>query len=218
VPPGVRILGPYTGSLDNDAESVKLRRPGEPEADGFVPLILVDRVHYRDDQPWPREADGFGPSLQKREPGLYGNDPAHWLAANRVDGSPGEDRVWAPRRWLMGYGWTQDFALVELLDEDDDGSATWKEYVAGTDPRRAGSVLALAIKQRGTGPRLDLGWWTARDRRYTLYVSDPAGHDAQPVPGAVNIPGTGGLIRIPFTLPDTSPRWFFIKAGLPEIP
>ena len=89
VPADVQIFKQYTGALDNGGESVKLWRPGEPDAKG-IPWILVDRVKYNDNSPWPESPDGDGPSLERIAPTLYGNDPANWSASLAAAGTPGE--------------------------------------------------------------------------------------------------------------------------------
>ncbi|HYV32370.1 MAG TPA: lamin tail domain-containing protein, partial [Candidatus Binatia bacterium] len=75
----VPIFGPYAGKLNNGADDVKLERPDTPEAT-VVPYILVDRVEYQDQAPWPVGADGIGASLQRIHPSQYGNDPINWTA------------------------------------------------------------------------------------------------------------------------------------------
>jgi len=89
VPAHVQILKQYAGLLSNGGESVKLWRPGEPDAKG-IPWILVDRVKYNDNSPWPESPDGDGPSLERIAPALYGNDPANWAASESNGGTPGE--------------------------------------------------------------------------------------------------------------------------------
>ncbi|MBN1672631.1 MAG: fibronectin type III domain-containing protein, partial [Kiritimatiellae bacterium] len=51
--------------------------------------LLVDRVQYNDNSPWPEGADGDGPSLERSAPALYGNDPANWAASAQAGGTPG---------------------------------------------------------------------------------------------------------------------------------
>ncbi|HXJ55797.1 MAG TPA: lamin tail domain-containing protein [Verrucomicrobiae bacterium] len=80
VPASVTILGPYSGQLQDSGERLELTRPGLPGTNG-IPSITVDEVRYNDRAPWPVLADGFGPSLQRPNPGAYGNDPANWRAA-----------------------------------------------------------------------------------------------------------------------------------------
>src|SRR5439155_24659503 len=64
---GARLFGPYSGKLDNSSDSVELVKPDapvpppSPEA-GYLPSILVDKVHYSDSAPWPDLADGSGAS------------------------------------------------------------------------------------------------------------------------------------------------------------
>jgi len=89
VPAGVRVFGPYDGRLNNGGESIKLWRPDTPDPEG-IPRILVDRVKYGDNSPWPESPDGDGLSLERIAPGLYGNDPANWAASLALDGTPGE--------------------------------------------------------------------------------------------------------------------------------
>ena len=88
VPVEVEVHGPYTGSLNNGGETVRLYRPGEPQPDDTVPYIQVDRVQYDDDPPWPLEPDGLGPSLQKTVSAAYGNEPVAWYAGP-AEGTPG---------------------------------------------------------------------------------------------------------------------------------
>jgi hypothetical protein len=95
-PPGVLILGPYTGALSNGGEKLELSMPGDEDEFGTRYYIRADRVNYSDgshhkDSPngidlWPVEADAGGKSLTRKVPSDYGNDPANWKAA---EPSPG---------------------------------------------------------------------------------------------------------------------------------
>jgi hypothetical protein len=80
VPASVPIFGPWAGELQNSGERLELQRPLPPSANGVL-YETVDAVRYNDHVPWPPLADGFGPSIQRLDPGAYGNDPAHWRAA-----------------------------------------------------------------------------------------------------------------------------------------
>jgi len=90
LPAGVAIVGPYGGALSNGGEAVELSRPGVPEPDGTIPLILADRVNYNDTSPWPSEPDGGGPSLSRFVSAGYGNDVANWLPSASGGPTPGE--------------------------------------------------------------------------------------------------------------------------------
>jgi hypothetical protein len=84
-----QVFGPWTGALDNKGESVILYRPGDPELNGDVPLIQVDRLDYADDAPWPLGPDGAGTSLERFALALYGNDPSYWSPSATTGGTPG---------------------------------------------------------------------------------------------------------------------------------
>lgn len=79
IPIEVKIFS-YPGALQNNGETIQLQQPDAPDA-ATVPYVLIDAVRYNDRSPWPRVADGLGPSLQKVTATAYGNDPAAWTAA-----------------------------------------------------------------------------------------------------------------------------------------
>ena len=129
IPSEIRIFGPYEGALDNSPqggnERVELKRPDTPEPDGFVPYILVERIKYNDDSPWPESPDGDGPSLERTAPSVYGNEPANWSASLSAGGTPGAANsgvlVSKTAGWLyhdrgsdLGTGW-------RAADYDDSG-------------------------------------------------------------------------------------------------
>ncbi|MGE5609826.1 MAG: hypothetical protein ACM359_11265, partial [Bacillota bacterium] len=88
IPSNVPIYGPYTGALDNAGENLELSKPVDPELNGFVPYVVVDRVKYDSGTPWPTAPDGTGSSLARIAADQYGNDVANWAAEVR-GGSPG---------------------------------------------------------------------------------------------------------------------------------
>ncbi len=89
--PGVKIVGPWTGSLSNGGERVALEKAqsGAEPAD-HVSWVIVDELIYSDVAPWPREPDGQGSSLQRvhADADHSGNDPANWRAATPSPGVP----------------------------------------------------------------------------------------------------------------------------------
>jgi hypothetical protein len=93
VPSAVPIFGPYSGVLQDSGVTLVLQRPDQPDLDTntgtyFIPYIDVDVVRYNDKAPWPTNADGFGPSLERLNATAYGNDPINWRAS-RGPASPG---------------------------------------------------------------------------------------------------------------------------------
>jgi len=87
----VPIFGPYGGDLDDDGESVELLAVGDAAA-GEGLYVLADHVVYSDVTPWPYRPDGRGPSLERVDPGAYGNEPANWQGTHQ-GGSPGQANV-----------------------------------------------------------------------------------------------------------------------------
>jgi lamin tail-like protein/CotH protein/Big-like domain-containing protein len=60
---GVTVFDVFDGQLDNGGETISLIKPsGNPNSDADD--IVIDKVKYDDFAPWPRTADGGGPSLQ----------------------------------------------------------------------------------------------------------------------------------------------------------
>jgi hypothetical protein len=82
VPASIEIFN-YHGALDNDADTIVLKKPGEPEiGTGFVPAIVVEQVKFNDSAPWPVAADGGGKALRRISNTAYADDPANWQAAD----------------------------------------------------------------------------------------------------------------------------------------
>jgi len=74
-------IGPYNGVLANTGERLTLRAP-----DGRI----VDSIKYSDSLPWPRGADGYGPSLERIAWDLPADDCHSWRASLSANGSPGK--------------------------------------------------------------------------------------------------------------------------------
>ncbi|MDG2381534.1 MAG: Ig-like domain-containing protein [Pirellulaceae bacterium] len=80
----VELIGPFSGVLDNGGENLELQRTVAGDDSEF---ILVDRVRYEDDQPWPGSADGAGDSLNRLAADSYGDLVSSWLAAVPTPGT-----------------------------------------------------------------------------------------------------------------------------------
>jgi hypothetical protein len=82
----VVLAGPYEGKLSNSEEAVSLTRPavlGDPRT-GFV---LVDRVRYDGQSPWPTKADGDGRSLSRASVEAFGSFASSWSALEPTPGT-----------------------------------------------------------------------------------------------------------------------------------
>ena len=107
-----RVLGTYTGRLDQGGGTLRLLGPS-----GRV----VARCTYDDTAPWPVEADGRGPSLTLRasSEGRDPNDPSQWRPSAVNGGTPGS-------------GEALTFRGVPELDADGDGWSAIEEYFQGS--------------------------------------------------------------------------------------
>ncbi|MHB9006465.1 MAG: lamin tail domain-containing protein [Limisphaerales bacterium] len=85
--PSVPVYGPWPGVLQERGEPLELRRPGEPQTDGRVPVFREDHVSLQPGGRWPAAEAGL--SWERVPIEGHGNDPASWRPGP-VNGSPGE--------------------------------------------------------------------------------------------------------------------------------
>ena len=78
------LVGPYGGALSNGGEPVQL-------SDYLG--TAIDFVDYSDQEPWPTEPDGSGPSLSLIDPGLDNSLPENWIASLQNFGTPGNANI-----------------------------------------------------------------------------------------------------------------------------
>ena len=84
VPVNVPIFGPYDGSLSNAGESITLFRPG-PEGRA----LLVDRVTYDDQRPWP--VSDVNTALLRKRHEVLGEEPTNWVPSGEpTAGNPSD--------------------------------------------------------------------------------------------------------------------------------
>jgi hypothetical protein len=89
VDPAVALVGPYSGTLQDDGDAVRLERPDQPSAEdpAFTPYLYVDEVTYQVIAPWPLDAAGTGSSLTRVSAESYGNSAASWTASAVTPGA-----------------------------------------------------------------------------------------------------------------------------------
>ncbi len=174
----VPVYGPWSGRLDNAGETIELKCPDQPEWDGSVPYILVEKVKYGSVLPWPDGAAGTGNSLQRAALLAYANDPTNWFSAIPTAGtlsgqtSQDVDGDGMPDRWEMLHG-TDPFVNDADVDADHDGLNNLAEWVAGTDPQDPESALKIGAIQRG-GESVTLKFIAVANRSYTLLRASSA--------------------------------------------
>ncbi|MDB4537386.1 lamin tail domain-containing protein [Akkermansiaceae bacterium] len=161
------VVGPFTGQLDNDGETLRL-------VDGVGENILVFTYNDR----WYPPSDGGGLSLVIRDDETDYNalsDPAMWAASESAGGSPGTGDT----SWLVHFNAWQEgvFPSTEWLtdgafdaDPDGDGRPNWEEYAYATNPLVADSAQVggaqvndegidyLAVEVRRVSNGSDLIW------------------------------------------------------------
>jgi len=178
VPVAVAVFALYPGVLENGGETLALQRPDQPDVDTntgamFLPYIAVDVVHYHDKAPWPTNADGAGPSVERVVASAYGNDPINWRASYGP-GTPGRENWPSLASWETRYFTPAELADPavggEGADPDGDGETNFQEYLSGTDPRDAQSGLKIesAATSSNTPPKISLWINGAADRTYTV--------------------------------------------------
>ena len=117
-----RILGPYSGALDNTGEEIVVL-----DANGAD----IVRFTYNDKAPWPAAADGTGRSLILRRPSVVQNlsVSANWRSSTVLGGNPGSsDSI--------------TFTGSPLADSDADGIVNLFEYLLVGNDSAANDVTA----------------------------------------------------------------------------
>ncbi len=131
------------------------------------------------------------------------------------------EAVFAPQRaalgtplwWLAEQGYDDDFDLAELDDPDEDGMATWREFLANTDPNDPLSLLHFERVQ----PDLAAGetvlrWQSASDRVYSIWrsadLSDGFEHRI-----ATNLPATPPVNVYTDAVDGAEAQFYLIEAG-----
>jgi hypothetical protein len=72
----IPVAGEFGGQLDDGGETLSLLQPAAAGAE--AEFLVVDRVTYEDDPPWPATADGIGPSLQLIDAAQDNSRVANW--------------------------------------------------------------------------------------------------------------------------------------------
>ncbi len=163
IPAGTPILGPFSGKLGNEGDSVELYKPDPPQKPphpdaGFVPFILAEKIAYAPVSPWPEGALDPSRSLQRVSVGGFGNEPRNWGEGVPTPGRAtvvvvdlDTDKDGMPDHWERANGFDPAGASDASADADGDGMTNLQEYLAGTDARSRQSALRLTWALAATG-------------------------------------------------------------------
>ncbi len=101
-----------------------------------------------------------------------------------------------PLWWLAALGYTDNFeeAVTRI---GANGLPLWQSYVAGLDPTNPQSVPRLSVALEAAPARVLLRWLTVSDRWYTLWEAPTPEGPFTPLPGALDLPGTGTEQTLP---------------------
>jgi len=172
-PDSVQVFGPFLGALNNAGETLDLVRPDPPQTTGqigFVPQIVVESIPYKPTAPWPAKADGLGGSLIRI--GLTGSPGnADQWAAGFPTYDADSDRDGAPDSWEVWYGLNPILGSDVTQDRDQDGGSELEEFLAGSDPQNAQSILNCTVARSSTAGALDITILRRPDRNYILESS-----------------------------------------------
>jgi len=208
VPPGTRLLGPYSGRLQNSGDSVELVKPLPPITTpgpnfGVVPAVLMDRVNFSDNFPWPLTADGAGPSLQKQTLSAYGNEPTNWFASGV---SPGGDStmnslptvaITSPANSAsLGFG--QPIAIAANAN-DSDGTVRRVEFFIDGVALGSDSADPFGFTWTNAAPGPHILTARAIDNRLGITISTPVIVTIVNQPPTVSLltPTNGAFILLP---------------------
>jgi hypothetical protein len=177
VPEDTMLLGPFTGRLSNAGEDLTLENHDEPpiEEPTFLPHFIHDKVPYSDSKPWPWKADGYGFSVQRRSPALFGGDGSNWWAEVPTPGVVDFD--WdgdgMPDQWEMAYfGGTNAADGGATNDYDHDGMPNMGEFLTGTNPTNQYSKLMITAMDSppSATSRVVMAWSSVTNIFYAVSV------------------------------------------------
>jgi len=118
-------LGPFTGSIDNGGERLRLINQSDR---------LMDELDFGDDARWPAAADGSGATLAKRNPYTASGTSGLWTFSEQIGGTPGATNF--PE--TGGPPPTSTVGLIALSDE-------WRYKDTATDPGAGWAATAHPI-------------------------------------------------------------------------
>ena len=108
---------------------------------------------------------------------------------------PDDDNDGMPDVWETARGFNPRYAADAGQDADGDGMSNWEEYVAGTDPRSAGSRF-MVQGSRLEGMVFVLRFLTETGRLYGVKGRGEMTGTGLWVEVTNGLPGTGGYVEV----------------------
>jgi hypothetical protein len=188
IPAQVPIFGPFAGNLQDNGERVSLEQPDTPYVDGLgqtvVPYMLIDSVRYNDIAPWPIDAHGNGPALQRLNSSAYADDPINWFANGATPGGTNNTNS-LPTVSLTGPTQGATFTVPTTVSftanaSDSGGSISKVEFYVDGGKVGEDLVAPYAFGWTATGGihtchavAIDNSLGTATSEPITIYVTTP---------------------------------------------
>jgi hypothetical protein len=119
VPAGVKIFGPFAGSLSNNGEKILLGRPERlnDAAPLEISYIQEEALSYGVNGLWPSSPDDSGNSLTRRDLNTYGDESPNWRASLENGGSPGWNTIYTGEVVYVNEALTHtDFPSVDVIE------------------------------------------------------------------------------------------------------
>ncbi|MFM1943857.1 MAG: hypothetical protein RI897_2839, partial [Verrucomicrobiota bacterium] len=219
VPNQTRVFGPFEGRLADEGETLSLERPDNPQTSGpdtgLVPYVLVEKIQYTSSSPWPTDGIGLGTSLQRATPNLFANDPANWIStlptAGRRTLRPNldTDNDGIPDDWETAFSMDPANPDDANADDDQDGMSNYAEFLSGTNPTSATSLLALNAQAPSDGHNRLLLETSPGISYSILYLDTLSGNWLN----LIDLPATlsGGWIEITDPIPAAPQRYYRVQ-------